>query len=354
LAQPDIVSVFFRLLTGEAANPKGLSALPPPLTVTAALLGLTSLLLATGAQAAEPGALEPGWSPTPPAPPARQPRLVNTPPLVSTDAPPALIWEWPKFSTADYVVTLSGAALTLSAAIVKPRAQHSLGGPVGFDSDVRKALRAERLSLRYDFRDASDVGLSLAVTWPFVADALTAAWWYRGSREAAQEMALIDLEALAITGALQGATNVLVSRERPFGQGCGEGELPGDAIDCRGSFHYRSFFSGHSAFSFTGAALICMHHLENELLGGPWDAISCAGGYAVAATTATFRVVADVHYASDVLLGATVGTLVGYSVPLFHYRKLGGARRMRDSAAANQLQLRLIPSPGGVGLLGIF
>lgn len=308
-------------------------------------LSFTSALCTAQAHALEPPV------PEPPAKP--QPRLVNTLPLVSTDAPPPLIWKWPTFSTADYFVTAAGAAVTLTAAIAQPRPRHSLGGPIGIDSDVRKALRGGRLSLRYDFRDASDVGLSLSMSWPFVSDALTTAWWYRGSREAAQEMALIDLEAFAITGALQGATNVLVSRERPFGQGCGEGELPENATDCAGSFHYRSFFSGHSAFSFTGAALICTHHMENELLGPPWDAISCAGGYAVAATTATFRVVADVHYFSDVLLGATVGTLVGYSVPLFHYRKLGGGSRAKDSANSD-LQLRLVPSPGGVGLLGIF
>lgn len=355
------MSVISRLLRGEAATAQGLSALPcppsePPLTpptlgrkarICGLAFGVGSLLVVSQAQALEPAQAEPEARP--------KPRLVNTLPLVSTNAPPALIWKWPSFSLGDYVVTMGGAAITLGGAILQPRAQHSLTGPIGFDTAVRRALRADQLSVRYDFRDASDVGLSLAVSWPFVGDALTTAWWYRGSREAAQEMALIDLEALAITGALQGATNVLVSRERPFGQGCGEGGLPADANDCKGSFHYRSFFSGHSAFSFTGAALVCMHHMETELLGAPWDALSCAGAYAVAATTATFRVVADVHYASDVLLGATVGTLVGYSVPLFHYRKLGGAPRTRESAAAPApLQLRLIPSPGGVGLLGIF
>jgi membrane-associated phospholipid phosphatase len=288
-------------------------------------------------------------------PPAKQPRPVNALPLFSANAPPPLIWKWPTFSTGDFIVTAAAGAITLASAIVSPRSQHSLTGPIGFDNGVRKALRADSLANRYMFRDASDVGLSLTVSWPFVADALTTAWWYRGSREAAQEMALIDLETLAISGALQGATNVLVSRERPFGRDCGEGELPSDAIDCTGSVHYRSFFSGHSAFSFTGAALICIHHMENELLGPPWDALSCAGGYAVAATTATFRVVADVHYASDVLLGAAVGTLVGYSVPLLHYRKLGGTSRAQTSASHTRpLQLHLIPSPGGVGLLGTF
>lgn len=251
------------------------------------------------------------------------------------------------------MVTLTGGVITLAAAIVHPRALHSLGGPIGFDSDVRKALRADTLASRYRFRDASDVGLSLAVTWPFVADALTTAWWYRGNREAAQEMALIDLQALAITGAVQGTSNVLLSRERPYGRDCGE-SVPSEAIDCKNSFRYRSFFSGHSAFSFTSAALICMHHFEGELLGGPWDAISCAGGYAVAATTATFRVVADVHYGSDVLLGAVVGTLVGYGVPLFHYRRWGGKPRDRASAASSGFRLHLLPAPGGAGLFGTF
>jgi hypothetical protein len=288
------------------------------------------------------------------AAPTKKPREVNALPLVSTNAPPPLIWKWPSFSTGDFVITAGGAAITLTAAIVQPRAQHSLTGPIGFDSEVRKALRANQLSARYDFRDASDVGLSLAVSWPFAADALTTAWWYRGSRETAQEMALIDLQTLSIVGAIQGATNVIVSRERPFGPDCGQGQLPEDAIDCRDSFHYRSFFSGHSAFSFTGAALICVHHFENELLGSPWDGVSCAAGYAVAATTASFRVVADVHYASDVLLGATIGTLVGYGVPLLHYRKLGGASRDREQSASPKLQLTLVPAPNGVGVLGVF
>ena len=108
------------------------------------------------------------------------------------------------------------------------------------------------------------------------------------------------------------------------------------------------------AFSFTGAALICVHHFENELLGSPWDGVSCAAGYAVAATTASFRIVADVHYASDVLLGATIGTLVGYGVPLLHYRKLGGESRAREQSALPKLELTLVPAPGGLGVLGVF
>ncbi|MEI9940901.1 MAG: phosphatase PAP2 family protein [Pseudomonadota bacterium] len=271
------------------------------------------------------------------------------PTLVSVDAPPPLVWKWARFSTSDYLVTAGGGVVTLAAAILHPRPQHSLSGGLWFDESVRNALRVDTLPNRYIFRDASDVGLSLMVSWPFVADALTTAWWYRGSRDAAQEMALIDLETLAVSGAVQGATNVLVSRERPYGRDCGSEGLPNDAIDCASSSRYRSFFSGHSSFSFTSAALICVHHFKNDLLGAPWDALSCAGGYALATTTATFRMVADMHYATDVLTGALMGTLVGYGVPLLHYSQRGSSVTTMAG-----LQLHLIPSPGGLGLLGVF
>jgi hypothetical protein len=287
-----------------------------------------------------------------PQTPIKKPRVISEVPLVSTDAPPPLIWKWRSFGLADYIVTAAGAGLTLTASIVKPSSKHKLSGGILFDESVRDALRADTLADRYIFRDASDVGLSLAVTWPFVTDALITAWWYRGSREVAQEMSLINLQAMAISGALQGVANVVVSRERPFGRDCGSDELPEDAIDCANSVHYRSFFSGHSAFSFTGAALICVHHFENDLMGAPWDALSCAGGYAVAATTASFRVVSDVHYSSDILLGAAVGTLVGWGVPLLHYRV--GAATPKTASQAPALQMTLVPSPNGIGVAGIF
>jgi membrane-associated phospholipid phosphatase len=334
------------------------AALAPAASATAATPAPASsvdpmVIVAAPDAPSKPAAPQP--PPGPPDPDAWQPvpdvpaHTKALPVTVSTDAPPPLVWKWSRFSTADYLISTAGGATTLAMAIVRPRPQHLIHGGLLFDDAVRNTLRASPLVNRYIFRDASDVGLSLTVSWPFVGDALTTAWWYRGSRDVAEQMALIDLETLAISGALQGATNVLVSRERPYGRNCGTDQLPSDAIDCANSGHYRSFFSGHSSFSFTSAALICVHHFENELLGAPWDAISCAGGYAVATTTATFRVVADMHYATDVLTGALLGTLVGYGVPLLHYRN-----HDPNASRTNTMQLHLVPAAGGIGLLGIF
>jgi membrane-associated phospholipid phosphatase len=260
-----------------------------------------------------------------------------------------LEWRWSRFTTADYLLTAAGGAMTLAAAVIKPASKAAFSGAILFDDAARDALRPGNIQTRYAFRDASDVGVSLAVTWPFFMDSLVTAWWYRGSRDVAQEMALIDLETFAVSGAVQGVTNVLVGRERPYGRDCGTSELPEAALDCQGSTRYRSFFSGHAAFSFTGAALVCMHHFKNELLGSPWDALSCAGGYVVAATTSTFRIVGDVHYASDALTGALVGTLIGYGVPFLHYRSVDVG-----IVHAGTMSLQLIPAADGVRILGVF
>lgn len=262
-----------------------------------------------------------------------------------------LEWKRSRFSKLDFTVMMAGGALTLMAAIVRPGPKH-VRGPILFDKPIESALRAPTIQQAYIYRDASDTGLSLLATWPFMVDAFITAWWYRGSRDTAEQMALIGLETLAVSGAVQGVTNVLVSRERPYGDSCRSttDDIPNNAIDCTGSTHYRSFFSGHSAFSFTGASLICFEHTELHLLGGPWDALSCVGGYAVAAATATFRVAGIEHYPSDIITGALVGTAVGWGVPLLHFRNpnLGTVK------TTGGLTMRLVPQGTGAGVVGMF
>jgi membrane-associated phospholipid phosphatase len=339
-----------------------------------ALVGLGTTAIAPCARADEPRAPAPaaGESAPPSAPstePARRPPA--SAPRTAPDEPPAvpnpspvviggrptptdrvalpLGWNASHFATADYFIAGTAGAVTLATAILHPIKGHSLQGGIWFDDTVRNAVRSNNIQTRYAFRDASDVGLSLAATWPFFVDALATTWWYRGSRNAAQEMALLDLETLAIAGAAQGVTNVLVSRERPYGQYCGTAALPADALDCNGIQQYRSFFSGHATFTFTAAALICVNHTQNALLGSPWDGVSCVGGYVVAASTSALRVLADMHYTSDVIIGAVVGTLIGYGVPLLHFR-----HRDVGKVTLGALTLQMVPSLGGAGFVGTF
>lgn len=245
----------------------------------------------------------------------------------------------------DYVTIGLGFGASVLANSLKPRSMQP-AALVDFDEAARDVVRLDSLSARYAIRDASDVTISLLMMGPLLGDALVTTAWYRKSPAAAWRMAIVDLEAFAITGALQGLTNVLVSRERPYGRTCGA-DTPADSHDCTGSVRYRSFFSGHSSFSFTGAALMCSQHLRFKLFGGgAAEVATCAVGFTLAASTALFRMMGDMHYATDVLTGAAVGTLVGFLVPAIHERVWG------PPTAAPGLRVSLVPTGTGLSVMG--
>jgi membrane-associated phospholipid phosphatase len=65
-----------------------------------------------------------------------------------------------------------------------------------------------------------------------------------------------------------------------------------------------------------------MHHAYVPLYGGGvLDALACVGALGVATSTALMRVATDVHYVSDVMMGAAMGSAAGLLIPwLLHYR----------------------------------
>jgi membrane-associated phospholipid phosphatase len=66
---------------------------------------------------------------------------------------------------------------------------------------------------------------------------------------------------------------------------------------------------------------MCAHHTHLPLYGGgAGDVLACSTALAGATLSGMSRIVADRHYASDVLAAATVGILSGYLLPeLLHY-----------------------------------
>lgn len=248
-------------------------------------------------------------------------------------------------STGDVLLVLASAGVAVSAAIISPQDKRARGA-VLFDDTVRDALRLRSSEARYSIRDASDVGASLITTWPFLVDALLTAWWYRGDVKLARNIALVAAEAISLSTAVQGVTNTVAARERPYGNLCGQ-EFPEATVDCEGDVRYRSFFSGHAAAAFASAGVLCVHHLGLGLLGGPWDAITCGTSVAVAGAVATFRVMSDMHYATDISLGALIGSGIGVAVPLLH---LSASVEYR----AARIEMRIAPVGRGVGLVGSF
>ncbi len=122
-----------------------------------------------------------------------------------------------------------------------------------------------------------------------------------------------------IAGAMRGATNRLVGRERPR-----EG---------RGSRHFAigggtSFPSGHASTVFQVAAVLS-HHVD-------WTPASVAL-YGLAGTVAWQRITSQQHWASDVWLGAAYGWAVAKLVIRLHEEEA----------------LRVEPAPGPDGGLGL-
>jgi membrane-associated phospholipid phosphatase len=227
-----------------------------------------------------------------------------------------LVWDEDRrrFALSDWFITASGGAISLATAIIKP-ISHPWKGGILFDEGARDAMRLKDVDARGIARDTSDVLLSISVMGPLLVDAMATAWWYRGSKDVAQQMALIDIETLSVSAAVHGVLAMVSSRERPYVRTCG-GELPANSLECNTFDQARSYYSGHTTLTFTSASLVCMHHLNLHLFEtASTDVLSCASSMATAGLTGALRIMSDQHYASDVITGAILGTGIGFAVP---------------------------------------
>jgi membrane-associated phospholipid phosphatase len=81
-----------------------------------------------------------------------------------------------------------------------------------------------------------------------------------------------------------------------------------------------SFFSGHSSTAFASA--VFFSKTFTDIYGrGAWSTVVWAGSLSLATATAIARVEAGVHFPTDVLVGAIVGSAIGYTIPMLHKTK---------------------------------
>lgn len=288
-------------------------------------------------------------------PPTTDPQAATTAPTVGLFGVPRctskqLCWA-PSFNRVDVpelVLTGAAAGVALATNIAHPLNTGWNGG-ILFDDQVRSALRVGSFDTQLEIRSGTDLGLALITTYPIVVDSLLVAYWYRGSADVALQMALIDAEAFAITGAIEGASNFLSGRTRPYQADCADPLLSKTGA-CLTDTTNRSFFSGHSAISFTAAALICAHHEELHLFDSAADHVACISGLLAAGTIGTLRIVSDAHYFSDVFVGAVVGTAVGLTIPLLHHYRGSGPSK----STASTFRVNLVPGIGSAQLVGTF
>jgi len=124
--------------------------------------------------------------------------------------------------------------------------------------------------------------------------------------------AVIFAEAILMSHTVPHVVKPLVKRVRPYNY------FPGDEGASEGGDHWeQSFFSGHTTMVFaaaTAASYMYWNYFPESSLRIPLIAVS----YSLATFTGISRIYAGCHFATDVLLGAAVGTAIGFLVPWLH------------------------------------
>jgi len=227
---------------------------------------------------------------------------------------------WQRIGPAEgaAVAGLAGSAVTLLLVLKAPQ-RARWDGPVLFDDGVRNALRASSQDGRNRASNISDTGYLLAA-YPMLVDAGLVTWLGRGQGDAAAQLALVDAEALAITSIVTTTLERTAGRARPFLRDCKKDPAgnPQCAVSANDGGN-TSFVSGHTAIAFTAASTLCVQHSRISLYGGA-DAVVCPTALGIAAAVGLLRIVADKHWASDVIAGAAVGSTVGAVISSVHLR----------------------------------
>ena len=289
------------------------------------LLSLSILPLSADAQEGRGGTLDAARALSPEAAAALAPSAAVPPPRPPPDLGRGHRLSWPEnkrragwtelVTTSAYVGGLLGFR-----AIDYPGAPR-WSRENSFDRFMRdRMIVSERA--RGGIARASDGLLYALVAYPVVVEDLSLVLLGDRNPGLAGQLLAIDAQAFALAGLLVGVTKVGAGRERPTARAAGCGDHP-NAPACTAEDRNGSFFSGHAAMAFTGASLVCFHQQQvPNLYGSRAAGIGvCASAMTLATTTAAFRVMADKHWTTDVLVGAGVGIFSGWLLPwLMHGR----------------------------------
>jgi membrane-associated phospholipid phosphatase len=192
-----------------------------------------------------------------------------------------------------------------------------------------------------------DVSVRTALVWPdptpaaITSDILVAAvplglglWDFfeaqaaGGVRTAAEDL-LVITEAIAVAGAVTTVVRYTTARIRPYAYYGDATGVPEDHL---------SFWSGHTTTAFSAAAAAGYVAQVRGYPSWPWV---YAVGFTAAGAVSYFRVAGDKHWMTDVVVGAVMGTGIGFLVPWLHRASPG-------------LSLRMIPQSQGLAVAGRF
>jgi len=123
-------------------------------------------------------------------------------------------------------------------------------------------------------------------------------------------MGIVYGQAVSYAFAVKNLLNYLLPRYRPY---MFEGGAPGVSS----SEDDRSFPSGHTTVAFAAAtAGVTIYAMSFP--DSPYLIPFAVASYTMAALTGAFRVTAGMHFVTDVVAGAAMGSAIGWLVPFLH------------------------------------
>ncbi len=189
--------------------------------------------------------------------------------------------------------------LALTSQIIHPSCPCSPSSVNSFDRGViGNASNAADL--------ASNVTLALAIAVPTIGDAIALRRWHPWLEDA-----VVFAEAMSVNAGFVTLAKNTVQRPIP--------RVYSDPALASNPGNYRSFYSGHTSFTF--AMLSAASVTVNARYGLTWEpwAVTALVGASVAAE----RIWAGYHFYTDVLVGGAAGLAIGTSVSLLHLRVRG-------------------------------
>ena len=119
-------------------------------------------------------------------------------------------------------------------------------------------------------------------------------------------------ETVALTYGASALLKCVVNRERPYMYFDGYPEKEVGSGESK-----KAFPSRHTAMAFASAAFTS-YAFSKYYPDSEWRIPLIAVSYSIAAATAALRIASGNHFATDVLTGALVGTVIGFGIPALH------------------------------------
>ena len=286
--------------------------------------------------------------------------VASVPSSARAEPPPAegkhrIVWNYPRFRPWQYTQTFG----VLITAFYIEKVAHDFSpktewGGILFDQPIRNALHSSNPDTRARIAKISDFMWNATQYYPVLIDSLLVPLVTdKLNVDVASQMLLMDLQVQSLTFFLLRVGHRAVGRERPSIQECAGNKDYDGACGNPDSAH-ASFFSGHAAMAFSGAALTCSHHGALPLYGSSFGgALACGVTMTSATVTGVMRIVADKHWTTDVLIGSGLGLGLGFGLPyLLHY-----GPHLRVQQGSNPVELALMPivstNTTGLSIVGV-